>query len=322
MCKASQQNVEACLRHAISYGMNHIETARAYGSSETQIGRAIQNILKDTPRDSLIIQTKGAPKENPEDFRAQLETSFSKLFLDGLGYVDLFAIHGVNHPKKLAWALKCLPVLKEYQAAGKIRHLGFSTHGATPVIIDAINQLDVDYVNLHYHFIGSYTTLDNLAAIEAARSRDMGVFIISPTDKGGMLYKPSPKFAEACKPLSPIGFNNLWLLSNPDIHTLVVGAEKPSDFDEHMRNIQLYDRRAEVVPPIAAGLIAMARSVLGEAWVPSTCTRMHEVVKARGLPTMFENEYGIACDQIVWLMCLHKAFDMTDYGKKIYQQVS
>ena len=53
----------------------------------------------------------------------------------------------------------------------------------------------------------------------------MGVFIISPTDKGGMLWKPPKTFAEVTAPLSPIAFNNLWLLSNPAIHTLSVGAE-------------------------------------------------------------------------------------------------
>jgi predicted aldo/keto reductase-like oxidoreductase len=45
--------------------------------------------------------------------------------------------------------------------------------------------------------VGSYTasgtgpTGGNLAAIQAAQKQDMGVFIISPTDKGGALYEPS-----------------------------------------------------------------------------------------------------------------------------------
>jgi predicted aldo/keto reductase-like oxidoreductase len=45
-------------------------------------------------------------------------------------------------------------------------------------------------------FIGSYTasgtgpTGGNLAAVKAAEKQDMGVFIISPTDKGGALYEP------------------------------------------------------------------------------------------------------------------------------------
>ena len=64
----------------------------------------------------------------------------------------------------------------------------------------------------------------------------MGIFIISPSDKGGMLYKPPRKLAEACRPFSPIAFHDLWIwnLSDPPVHTLVVGAARPSDFDEHV----------------------------------------------------------------------------------------
>jgi len=40
--------------------------------------------------------------------------------------------------------------------------------------------------------------------IEAAKRQDMGVFIISPTDKGGQLFKPPKKLADACAPLSPM----------------------------------------------------------------------------------------------------------------------
>lgn len=38
-----------------------------------------------------------------------------------------------------------------------MRFIGFSTHAPTPVIVSAIESDAFDYVNLHYHFIGSYT---------------------------------------------------------------------------------------------------------------------------------------------------------------------
>ena len=37
----------------------------------------------------------------------------------------------------------------------------------------------------------------------------MGVFIISPTDKGGRLYAPSAKLRTPDAPLSPMVFNDL-----------------------------------------------------------------------------------------------------------------
>ena len=142
-------------------------------------------------------------------------------------YVDLLSVHGLNKPEQLDWVTRpggCMEVLKEYQRKGKIRFIGFSSHGMTPLIVQAIETGLFDYVNLHYQvriinsprnmimiiiitfinpisqFIGSYTASGsgpkggNIAAIEAAQKQDMGVFIISPTDKGGALYEPPKTF--------------------------------------------------------------------------------------------------------------------------------
>src|SRR6267143_484534 len=71
-------------------GINHFETARGYGSSEMQLG----NLLPALPRDKIIVQTKVAPHKKPKDFLKAFEKSLNYLRLD---YVDLLALHGVNH---------------------------------------------------------------------------------------------------------------------------------------------------------------------------------------------------------------------------------
>ena len=45
------------------------------------------------------------------------------------------------------------------------------------------------------------------SAVQAARRKDMGVFIISPNDKGGKLYDPPPRLVKLCAPLSPMSRN-------------------------------------------------------------------------------------------------------------------
>ena len=50
-----------------------------YGTSEIQYGE----LLKDYSRDSHILQTKVAPKENVDEFRAVLEASFKRRPLNG-----------------------------------------------------------------------------------------------------------------------------------------------------------------------------------------------------------------------------------------------
>src|ERR1700742_4937240 len=61
---ANQQNLEATIHRAIELGINHIETARGYGTSEMQLG----NVLPKLPRDKMIIQTKVAPMPDAKDF--------------------------------------------------------------------------------------------------------------------------------------------------------------------------------------------------------------------------------------------------------------
>ena len=54
-------------------------------------------------------------------FEAQVLDSMAKL---RVGYLDLFAFHGVNTPKKLGWVTRaggCLDVARRLQAAGKGR---------------------------------------------------------------------------------------------------------------------------------------------------------------------------------------------------------
>jgi uncharacterized protein len=44
-------------------------------------------------------------------------------------------------------------------------------------------------VNLHYYYLNQR----NAPAVQLAHEEDMGVFIISPSDKGGMPYNPSDR---------------------------------------------------------------------------------------------------------------------------------
>ena len=191
--RENQANVEATIHRALELGINHIETARGYGSSEMQLGR----VLPALPRDKIIVQTKVSPKATANEFLKAFDTSLKYLRLD---YIDLLALHGINNRQLLEWSLKkdgCLAAARSLQKEGKVRFVGFSTHATTDVILDTVTQGDFDYINLHWYFVNDL----NWRAVEAAAARDMGVFIISPNDKGGKLYEPSSKMVEMCAPL-------------------------------------------------------------------------------------------------------------------------
>jgi len=297
----NQQNLEATIRRSVELGINHIETARDYGTSELQLGQ----ILPYHPREQLIVQTKIGPRADAKQFRETFKQSMRNLQLD---YVDLLSVHGINNPDHFEQVMRpggCLDVMRDLQAQGKVKFIGFSTHGSTEIILQAIATNQFDYVNLHWYYIYQF----NWPAIAAAASHDMGVFIISPSDKGGMLYKPSQKLVELCAPLSPMVFNDLFCLSHSQVHTLSLGAARPEDFDEHLKTLDLLDRASEILPPILARLEAQAIATLGEDWVKT----WHQ-----NLPTMAETPGNVNVLMILWLRNLALAYDMIEYGKMRY----
>jgi hypothetical protein len=301
---ANQANLEATIRQALALGINHIETARGYGTSEMQLGQ----ILPQFPREQLIIQTKISPKAKSEDFQSAFEQSLAYLQLD---YVDLLGLHGINTPELLEYSLRpggCLAQARQWQREGRVRFIGFSTHAPTSLICQAIQTGEFDYVNLHWYYIFQ----DNWPAIVAAAQQDMGVFIISPNNKGGNLYDPPPRLVELCAPLSPMVFNDLFCLSHPPVHTLSIGAARPRDFLEHLQALDYLaepDGLPGLLNPIVERLEQRLVEALGQDWLATW---------QEGLPTPEETPGNINIGKILWLRNLVLAYDLVDYSKMRY----
>jgi len=294
----NQKNLEATIRRAVELGINHIETARGYGTSEKQLGK----VLPQLPREEIIVQTKVGPTADPKQFEEIFNYSMELLQLD---YIDLFAFHGVNNDTIYEHTKACLDTAFRWKKEGRVRHIGFSTHGATECIVKTI-QLDVfEYVNLHWYYVFQ----DNWPAVAEAAKRDMGLFIISPNDKGGLLYKETKRFAGLTAPYHPMVFNGLFCLARPEVHTLSCGAARPSDFDVHLQTAALLDRAAEISGPIAEALDAEMRRVLGREWMET----WHA-----GLPAWDHTPGEVNIPWILRLRNLALAFDMVEYGKMRY----
>lgn len=297
----NQANLEACIRRAVELGIHHIETARHYGSSEMQLGP----VLAQFPREKLIVQTKVPPFANPDDFLREFETSMKYL---RLGHVDLLSLHGINNRELLGWSVRkggCLDAARRLQAQGRVRHIGFSTHATPDVILETVETGEFAYVNLHWYFVNDL----NWSSVVAARKRDMGVFIISPNDKGGKLYEPPQRLRDLCAPLTPMQFNDLYCLARPEVHTLSLGAARPTDFDEHVAGLRWYERIAETIAPIETRLRGEMERELGKDW----CERWSE-----GLPEYVDVPGETNITEILRLWTYAKALDLVGWGKMRY----
>ncbi len=285
------------LAAAQAAGINHLETAQAYGQSEVILGRVLAG-----QRDRWLITTKLLPTLPPDHLSRSLEQSLRNLQTD---YLDHFAFHGINTPEHLEAILKHgLPVLRRAQAEGIVKHIGFSTHGSLELVKLAIAIGEFAFVNLHYHF-----TQQHLApALDLAQSHDLGVFIISPGDKGGQLYTPPDMLRQLCEPLTPLAYAYGFLLDHPAIHTLSIG---PASVSELEGNLAALAELAHLDPDVDPSVLATIQSRLETTLtaIPDYCGQCRACLPC---------PEAIPIPEILRLRNLSEAYDMTAFAQYRY----
>ncbi|MEA5463299.1 aldo/keto reductase [Leptothoe sp. PORK10 BA2] len=290
-CLEDADRFQQVLGDAIARGINHIETARAYGQSERYLGQA----LKSLNRSELVLTTKLLPGS---DVDRLVDESLERL---GTDYIDCLAIHGVNTPDHLQQVDTMGPGLAQVVDDGRVRHVGASSHGALEVVMGAISIPILSFINLHYYFFNPR----NAAAIDLAHQRDLGIFIISPADKGGQLYQPSGTLKATCAPFDPLLLTYRWLLSDPRITTLSVGPALPAELDWPL---QVADRTLPLTAEEQAALDRLGQqqqAVLGA----DQCRQCYDCLPC---------PEAINIPEVLRLRNLAVAHDMTQFGQYRY----
>lgn len=298
---ASEENGRQTIQQAVARGINHLETARGYGKSEQYLGAAIRFGLP-VPRSQLHITTKISPVSDADTMRRYIDESLERL---GLDYLDCLAIHGINTWDALSLvqlARGCMQAVQEAVADGRVRHVGFSTHGPLELILAAINTDLFEFVNLHYY----YFFQRNALAIQLAHEKDMGVFIISPADKGGRLYTPPLNLKNLCLPFTPLELNYRFLLSDPRITTLSVGPASPAELPEPL---SVADRDGPLTP-LEVEVLQRLESSQTAALGSDQCSQCYACLPCPEF---------INIPEVLRLRNLAVAYDMTDYGNYRYQ---
>ncbi len=299
---AGQENLEATIYAALDHGINHIETARGYGTSEMQLGWVLPKI----ERSSLLVQTKIHPfGDDGRSLREIFEQSMAYLNLE---YVDFLSIHGINHPQHLEACLKRggpMDEVRALQREGRVRFVGYSTHGGPETAIPVAASGEFDYVNLHWYFV--YDPL-HWRMVEASREADMGIFIISPNDKGGMLYNPSAVLQKHCAPMTPMQWHDCFCLQHEEVHTLSLGASKPADFKEHVEAVCGAFSRAQV-DRVTHALREEMKQRMGEKWMDNWF---------KNLPHHTQMECGVNIEEILRLWTFEQGLDLLEWAKMRY----
>lgn len=297
----SEKGAVQVIRQAIELGINHLETARGYGKSEQFLGTALRAGLP-LPRQQLFITTKIPPMPDRASMARCIDESLERL---GTDYLDCFAIHGLNTWEQLGWIENpdgCMAAVRRAVESGKIRHVGFSTHAPLEIILRSISTDQFEFVNLHYYLFNQR----NLPAVDLARAKDMGVFIISPADKGGMLFTPPQTLQALCEPFTPLELNYRFLLSNPQITTLSFGAATPAELNQFLG----VSDRDEPLTFEEQAAIDRLRSHQQKVLGTDQCSQCLQCLPC---------PESINIPEVLRLRNLAVAYDMTDFGKYRYQ---
>ena len=146
---STEEEAERTLELLDQYGVNHIDTAAAYGRSERRVGAWMPR-----HRDRFFLATKTGERTY-EKAKAQFEHSLERLQTD---HVDLLQLHNLVDEGEWATALGpggALEYAIEARSQGLARFIGVTGHGVTVAAmhVRSLERFAFDSVLLPYNYV-------------------------------------------------------------------------------------------------------------------------------------------------------------------------
>ena len=310
------------LAYASKVGMNHVETANMYLTSEAFLGAVLPECSAELDGDDMLVQTKVRPYKDTEGFHKTLDASLRVLKLDR---VDLLSLHGVNTSEHAEYVFfngkeYLDDTLGRAKREGKATCVSFSTHLKCADILKVVNSAhqELDYINLHFGFFSSYTSPCNQDAVLRCGELGLPVYCISPLGQQGDLFRPSKMLEALCHPLHPAEFQLLFLMTHKGVSDVggsvsVGGALVPTHFTFHARAVALLPYASKLLPPIVKRLRDTVRDKLG-SFNPKKYARFSQ--GDGGLPGAMALALLLSC------YTLWKAFGMETFAKRMCNNIS
>ena len=208
----SDRVVKNLLATARELGINLIDTAPAYGSSEERLGHVLKN-----QRSNWVIATKvGEEFEHgrsyfdfsPQHFRMSIERSLRRLQTD---YLDIVLVHSNGEDQQLIAEHEVLTILQQCKKEGLIRAIGMSTKTVAGGLA-ALEQADCVMMTYHPEY------LEETAVLEHAAKLNKGILIKKALASGHAAVLTTPQQLAT-------RFN--FILKNQAVSSLVVGTLNP-----------------------------------------------------------------------------------------------
>ena len=250
------------VRYAMEHGVNYFDTAYPYhgGMSERVMGR----VLKDYDRGSFYLATKypGHQLSSHYDPAAIFEEQLEKC---GVDYFDFYLLHNV-YEKSIEtytdprWGI--IDYFLEQKKKGRIRHLGFSTHGGLELMERFLSQYgkDMEFCQIQLNYL-DWTMQDAKAKCELLRRYNIPIWVMEPI-RGGRLASLTPEDEARLRALHPEESVAAWafrfLQGVEGVQMILSGMTTPEQMQDNVRTFAerrpLTEQEEKVLLDIAKGM--------------------------------------------------------------------
>ena len=265
---------EKMVAYSFEKGINYFDTAWGYhsGMSEPVMGE----LLSKYPRDSYYLATKfpGYDVSNMDKVEEIFEKQLARLKTD---YFDFYLFHNVcekNIDGYLDEKFGIYKYLTEQKKRGRIRYLGFSTHGSLHTMkrfLEAYGK-DMEFCQLQVNWL-DWDFQNARAKIELVRSYGIPVWIMEPV-RGGKLAVLAPEYMERLRAFRPEATAAEWafrfLQSLPEA---VVTLSGMSNMEQLSENIETYSESRPLNEDEMAALLEIAADMTAKTALPCTSCR-------------------------------------------------
>ena len=228
--------------YAMAHGVNYYDTAWGYhdGNSETVLGRA----LAKYPRGSFYLATKfpGYDLSNMDKVREIFEAQLKKC---GVDYFDFYLFHNVcemNIDAYLDPKYGILDYLLEQKKNGRIRHLGFSAHGAYDVMkrFLAAYGAHMEFCQIQLNYV-DWSFQGAKQKVELLGEYGLPVWVMEPL-RGGKLATLGEADAQTLRALRPDEDIPAWafrfLQTVPGVTMILSGMSNAQQMQDNIRTFE------------------------------------------------------------------------------------
>ncbi|WP_350453795.1 aldo/keto reductase [Slackia heliotrinireducens] len=227
-----EEATQEIIDYAMARGVNYFDTAYIYhgGNSETVLARC----LRKYPRDSYHIATKFMIATGVTA-KSVFEKQLRKMQLD---YLDFYLVHSVMDLTRAVYTHSgAIEYLMKQKEAGRIRHLGFSSHMSPKNLRKFAAHHDWDFVLLQLNYQDWF---DGTAAqlYDIACEFNLPIMVMEPL-RGGKLVSLGEVGDAMLRAHSPENSIPSWafrfLMSKPQVKVVLSGMGALSQIQDNAR---------------------------------------------------------------------------------------